>query len=349
MRVLIFSLMRLIRICSMRILQLALIPILCFAADPYGNPPSYTCDPSIRTFLYGEPFFASIREDGTAFAIRSSPSGALQGKIAEPSVRWRPGFRIGCGVHLDHDSWEGSVDWTYFRNNFIQSLETPFLTPLFIDASSYSQIPQGFFQHAKEQWKFSLNSLCFLIYRPYFLSEQLGIVPQVGLFANWIDQNFAIFYRSDALTSGVVAFQTTIENDSWKVGPFLGTRIDWYIKKEVRLFGALKGGALYRKVFAEQQECSSGNSQGDVRIFLVENVSSIQPWLDCQFGFGWGACLNCAKNFLEVTFLYETQYFWHELYSRTLFEQIPDSQNRFLNNLGDLGIQNASVRIRLDF
>ena len=80
----------------------------------YGNPPSFCGEKTVRAFLYGEPFLASVREDGISFAIRSTGS-PLQGKFVEPAARWRPGFRVGGGVHFDHDAWEGSVDWTSYR------------------------------------------------------------------------------------------------------------------------------------------------------------------------------------------------------------------------------------------
>jgi hypothetical protein len=324
------------------------LPCLC-CAQQYGNPPSFPCEALIRVMLYGEPLLASLRQDGISYAIRASLEGPLHGTFVEPLARWRPGFRIGCGVHFDHDAWEGGVSWTYFRSQLIQTVQDPFLTPLFIDASSYQQIPQGFMQEAKEQWRCSLNNLMVLLSRPYFLSQQLGIVPQVGFLANWIQQNLLISYRSDAVGTGVVAYQTTMGNDSWKVGPCIGTRVDWYIRKEIRLFGGVQGATLYRRVQAEQVENAIGNVGGDVRIFLTESAIVLQPWIDGQFGLGWGSCFRCAKTYLEVTLLYEVQYFWHELFSRTLMQQIPSSQNRFLNQYGDLSMQSASIRMRVDF
>lgn len=331
------------------IFSLFALPLLATEIE-YGNPPTFPSEKGLRMFLYGEPFLASLREDGLAFAIRAHASAVLHGKLVEPSTQWLPGFRIGCGTHLNHDSWDWMLDWSYFRNNVVRTEKMPFLTPIFIDASSYAQVPQGAFQEAKEQWTCSINTLCFGLTRAYFLSEELAIAPRMGLLANWIDQNIEVSYRSSSLSSsGVVAYQTSIENNAWKVGPSVGTKIDWYIKKEVRIFGALQGAMLYRRVNARQRENSVGNTEGDFRIFLNECMGALQPWFDTQLGFGWGSYFNCSKNFVEITFQYETQYFWHELYSRTLYQQIQGGQNRFLNNLGDLSMQSASVRIRLDF
>lgn len=315
----------------------------------YGNPSSFQGAKSIRSFLYGEPFLASIREEGVAFAIRST-GAPLQGKLIEPSSHWRPGFRIGAGIHFDHDAWEGIVDWTYFCSNFIHSIENSFITPLFIDASSYAQVPQGFFQNAKEQWTFSFNKLRFALFRPYYLSKELAIAPVIGAFAALIDQGLEISYRSNLPSaSGVVAYQTDIENNAWRVGPLVGTKLDWNIKNGFWISGALQGAALYKRCTSRQRESSVGNVNGDFRILLDENTYNIQPWVDCQLGLGWGAYFNCLRNYVEVGLIYETQYFWGELFSRTLYQQVNGTQNRSLNSLGDLSMQSAALRIRLDF
>lgn len=315
----------------------------------YGNPSLFLGEKTIRVFLYGEPFIASICEDGIAFAIRSR-GAPLQGKVIEPSIRWRPGFRLGAGVHFDHDAWMAAADWTYFRNNQICSIGSASITPLFIDASSYQQIPQGLFQGAKEQWLLSLNIFRFTLSRPYYLSKELGITPLIGAMVGWIDQDLSISYRSNSLSQvGVVAFQTDVENNAWRVGPLVGTRLNWFIRRGVWLEGALQGALLYKRCNARQYESAVGNNSSDSRVRLAENATNIQPWFDSQLGIGWGYYFNSLCNYIEVSLLYESQYFWKELFSRTLDQQIAGSQNRFLNNLGDLSMQSASLRIRLDF
>ncbi len=348
MRALIFSL-------------LASAPLLASSEECYGNPPAYLGKPCIRSILYGEYFFASVREDGLSYAIRSSSGNPLSGKLIEPSDRWRPGFRIGFGSHLAHDSWEISGDWTYFYSDLIQTVHASFaspgstyLTPIFIDASSYAQILGGkSLQEAKEQWTLSFNAITFALSRPYYLSRQLSVRPQTGLLAGWIDQDVEISYLTSAPPAGggndVVAYQTMIQNDTWRAGPFFGGMMDWYIQRKFRFFGTLRAAVLYRSLHFNQTQVSVGNSGGDFRLFLRDASHRLQPWLDCQLGLAWGTFFRCSRHYFEAGLQYECQYFWHEFESRVLCQQISNSQDRSVNNLGDLSLQSVALRLRLDF
>jgi hypothetical protein len=346
----------------MRALIFSLLPIatLC-AQEPFGNPTMFSRQPNIRTFLYGDFFFGSVRQDGLAFAIRSNDGQVLHGKFLELPDRWKPGFRLGFGSHLGHDAWEVSGDWTYFRSNIVQTAHAPaasagstYLVPLYIDASSYTQLLTGkSLQEAKENWTLSFNSLCFGLCRTYYLSKELGIRPQAGVFAAWIDQDVDISYRSDAAPPGfgnnVVQCNTYIENDTWKVGPFLGTKLDWYILRKFRIFGGAQTAILYRRLNFQETQVSIGNSNGDFRTVLPESSRRLQPWLNCQLGVAWNSFIHHSRNFFEIALQYEGQYFWHEFESRMLYEQVAGSQNRNLNNFGDLSLQGVALRFRLDF
>ncbi len=341
---------------------LASSPLSLFADECcYGNPPAYLGKPCIRSILYGEYFFASVREDGLSYAIRTN-GNPLDGKLIEPSDRWRPGFRIGFGSHLAHDSWEISGDWTYFYSDLIQTVHAAFapagstyLTPIFIDASSYAQMLGGgkSVQEAKEQWTLSFNTISFSLSRPYHLSRELSVRPLTGLMANWIDQDVAISYLTSAPPSGggnnVVDYRTLIQNDTWRAGPFFGGMMDWYIQRKFRFFGALRGAALYRSLHFSQTQTSVGNSGGDFRLFLRDASHRLQPWVDCRLGLSWGTFFRCSRHYFEAGLQYECQYFWHEFESRILCQQIPNSQDRSLNNLGDLSWQSVGLRLRLDF
>lgn len=341
---------------------LACAPLSVFAGeDCYGNPPAYLGKPCIRSILYGEYFFASVREDGLSYAIRSPNGNPLSGKLVEPSDRWRPGFRIGFGSHLAHDSWEISGDWTYFYSDLIQTVHASFappgstyLTPIFIDASSYAQILGGkSLQEAKEEWTLSYNAISFALSRPYYLSRQLSVRPLTGLLAAWIDQDVAISYLTAAAPAGggndVVAYQTFIQNDTWRAGPFFGGMMDWYIQRKFRFFGTLRVAALYRSLHFSQTQVSVGNSEGDFRFFLRDASHRLQPWLDCQLGLAWGTFFRCSRHYFEAGLQYECQYFWQEFESRVLCQQISNSQDRSVNNLGDLSLQSVALRLRLDF
>lgn len=326
----------------------------------YGNPPSYSGKPCIRSILYGEYFFASVREDGLSYVIRSTNGNPLQGKLVEPSDRWHPGFRIGFGSHLAHDAWEISGDWTYFYSDQVQTVHAAFaapgatyLTPVFIDAASYTQLLGGkSLQEAKEHWTLSYNAISFALSRPYRLSPELSVRPGLGLLALWIDQDVSVSYKTYAAPvggNGVVQYDTFIQNDTWRTGPCLGGVLDWYIKRKFRVFGALRAAALYRSLNFSQRQASVGNSGGDFRLSLQEASHRLQPWMECRMGAAWGTFFRCSRHYFEAGLHYECQYFWHEFESRVLCQQIANSQDRNLNQLGDLSMQSVALRLRLDF
>jgi hypothetical protein len=302
-----------------------------------------------------------VREDGLSYAIRSSDGNPLNGKLVEPTDRWRPGFRIGFGSHLAHDSWELSGDWTYFYSDLIQTIHAPqaptgstYITPIFIDASSYSQLLGGkSVQEAKEQWLLSFNAITFALSRPYYLSHELSVRPQAGLFAAWIDQDVNVTYKTYAAPAGggndLVNYSAYIQNDTWRAGPFFGGMVDWYIRRKFRLFGTLRAAALYRRLHFSQIQVSVGNSGGDYRLYLSEDSHRLQPWLDSQLGVSWGTFFRHSRHYFEAGLQYEVQYFWHEFESRVLYQQVTGTQDRSLNNLGDLSLQSVALRLRLDF
>lgn len=327
--------------------------------DPscYGNPPLFGDKPCIRTFLYGDFFYASLSEDGLAYAIRSRSGNVLSGKVLEPPSPWRPGFRVGFGSHLSHDGWEIRADWTYFRNDIVKTahasfapLGSTYLVPLFIDGESFQEwITTHSVQEAKEHWVCIFDTLLFALNRSYFLSKRLLISPEVGLFAAWISQDIDISYRSGGAPVSVVNYQTLIENNTWRVGPTIGTKLDWYLRRKLSFFGAVRAAACYRPLLFQQTQHSVGNSGGDFRISLGERSRSIQPWLDLQLGLAWRSFIHKTHNFLELALQYETQYFWHELAARTLFEQVSGSQDRNFPTQGNLSVQIAALQLRIDF
>ena len=225
-------------------------PLLVSAAE-YGNPPQFSAEQhSQRTFLYGECLFASPSCEGLAYVIRSNGVNPLHGKLTEPSERWSPGLRIGLGSHFAHDSWEFSGDWTFFSSNIVQSIHSDNLTPIYIDASSYAQIEPV--QQAKEQWTLGFNALNAALSRLYFLSKELDIRPQVGVIASWIDQDVRISYRNNTSASGLVAYETSITNNSFRIGPSLGTHLNWHIRRKFRIFGGGVASLALRNLKVEQ-------------------------------------------------------------------------------------------------
>ena len=323
------------------------LPLFLQAAE-YGNPPQFSADRhNQRTFLYGEFFFASPSVEGLAYTIRSSGGNPLNGKIVEPSERWSPGFRVGFGSHFFHDSWEFSGDWSSFTSKVVQTIHGENLTPIYIDASSYAQIQPV--EQAKEQWDFSLNALTVGLSRLYFLRAELDIRPRVGFIASWIDQEVNVSYRNNTASSGLVAYQTAIVNDSFRVGPFLGTHLNWHVRRKFRVFGGALASASYRSLHFQQVQTSVGNTDGDFRVNLTNDLKKMQPYLDCQLGVAWGSFIKKDRNFCELALQYEAQYFWHEFESRILYEQVGSSQDRSLDTLGDLSLQSVALRLRLDF
>ena len=314
----------------------------------YGNPPEFSEERHAqRTFLYAEFFFGSPSVDGLAYVIRPSADDALTGKFTEPSEQWDPGFCVGFGSHFAHDSWEFSGDWSFLASKAVQTVHGDSLTPLYIDASSYDQIEAV--QQAKEAWDFSLNALTGRLGRLYFLSQELDIHPEIGILASWIDQSVQISYRNNTATSGLIAYQTNISNNSFRAGPFLGTHLNWHIRRKFRIFGGGSAALCYRTLQFEQTQISVGNTDGDFRIYLTDDSKRLQPYLNCQIGVAWGSFIKKDRNFCEIALQYENQYFWREFESRLLYEQVDSSYDRSLNTFGDLSLQSVALRLRLDF
>lgn len=254
----------------------------------------------------------NIREPGLANNRYPLEDGVIQGFSSdEHSTDWNFGFRIACGFYLNHDAWDLSAAWTYFRinNDKSSTVNGGILLPLWLDPGIdvVGDVADGTNNNitSSARWTANLNSFDLRLGKPYHVSRYVILNPHFGMRFGWIEQDFLSrnggTYRADQGTDTNV--DMTADNDFWGVGARAGLDTEWHLGSGWFLFGNIAASMLYSFF----DICQDVNFEQADRTELKHEFTAIVPNADIALGICWNKYFSKNRYLFALKAAYEFQ------------------------------------------
>lgn len=323
------------------------------------------------SFIYWQPSqdnmnFAIVNNYGVADLWTTTQGFA--GHCVEMDFHFKPGFKVGLGMNLQVDDWDGYVEYTrvhghHSRSTTGYSWPSVYATwgnPFYYVVGGGGQVYQS--AHAKYN-----NHLDFVdaeMARKYYVGKSLLFRSAWGARAGWILQNVHVNYAnnttavtasSDGTVRSVPSYVDVYSrNHSWGVGPRAGLTMDWLLGAGLRFFGSGYGDILYTKYSLKDKTVLTPLVTtgllvlGDPVIFTNhDKVGALRTHLDFEAGFGWGSYLDNHNWHFDLSLAYGFQVF----FDQNMFRHYEDSSVFGVTTApnGNLYVQGLTLTTRLDF
>jgi hypothetical protein len=281
--------------------------------------------------------------DGTAYAAtnnRFSVAQPIEGYVKEENLGWDFGFKIGVEKQLSYDHWSLWAEFTYFKTEGSSSVEGNIENAIIPLKGPYSEAVQV----ANSQVRFNFLNLDIDLSRAYFVSKTVSLNPFVGIKNTWnVIKQEARFTRGIHLRKDTAAILD--QSKMWGIGPQLGMDTHWYIGNGFHGFGLFSASLLYSYFQIKQDAFVTPSEAMD--LFIRQSMHRFIPNMNLSLGMVWSRYLNQKKNYLELSLVYETQYYWKLNETFTLY-QFNDSL-RTQNSREDVALYGVTFQINFFF
>lgn len=252
-------------------------------------------------FLYWRPVvenaWRTIRVDNAAFG--EPALGSIQTEIAN-TFGYRPGFRIGLGMHLPcFDNWLLSADYTWYHHGF--SKTDTATQPSFLASTSAAGtlLVAPIYSAITTKYHLALDVVSVNIQRPNYIGQQVILSPFLGI--KWMRGQQK--YRQDCtspLTQVTDNAHATVSYDGIGVGA--GMDGSWLLCWNLRLIGKADVGLIYpyHHKFSQTATFTPFTPAP-----LIVNVKQHDRHLDILakggVGLGWGSYFCCNRYHLDLS------------------------------------------------
>jgi hypothetical protein len=247
-----------------------------------------------RTVL--ENTWRTIRVDN---AIFGQPAlGTTQTEIAN-TLEYRPGFRIGLGMHLPClDDWLLSADYTWFHHGF-SHLDTA-NAPSFLASTSAAGtlLVAPIYSAIRTKYHLALDIVSLNLQRPNYIGQNVILSPFLGLKWRHGQQK----YRQDCtspLTQVTDNAHATITYDG--IGIAAGMDGSWLLCWNLRFIGKADVGILYayRHQFS-QAATFTPFTPAPLFVNVKQHDRHIDLLAKGGLGIGWGRYLCCNRYHVDL-------------------------------------------------
>lgn len=323
----------------------------------YNIPANIAVQGSYDVFTTASFIYWSSSQDNMSLGIVSDTSDtlySLNGNVVQLEESFSPGFKVGVGMNLDRDSWDGYLEYTWYRSS--QHVHTGLNTSgssFLLPAYAVPQVSSPRFFDGFEKWRLYCDFLDMEIARHYYVGTALSFRPFMGVRGAWISQNVNVDYLNNVdvnIPSQNVSISQ--KSASWAVGPRAGLCSDWMIGKGIRMTGSGSVDLLFTQYtnikFYEQATTALGVLvPGGLYAVKEKDNNHLRAHLDLELGYGWGTYFKKDRWHIDLFAGYEFQIF----FDQNMFHSFIDSQNlgKVILPHGNLYIHGLTSTVRLDF
>lgn len=304
------------------------------------------------SFTYWNPLQERM-EPGIA-GDTSDPLYILEGKMIDADFGFKPGFKIGLGINMDHDKWDTLFQYTWFRGTFdtnksVDPTEDKVIYPSWMVPFFTSPL----FYNVKQKWELGMDLLDWDLAKHYKVGKALSCRTSFGLRAAWIRQNLSVDYL-DAVPFFAVTENVSVKqsSDSWAIGPRMGLTTDWLLGKGFRLYGTGSGDLLFTqytnlKFLQEGLNASGDVVSGTVYSVKQRDLNTLKTHIELEIGLGWGTYFAKNKWHIDLSAGYNFQTF----FSQNMFRVFSDANALGVNTApnANLYMNGLTTNLRLDF
>ena len=239
-------------------------PLMC----AYNAPVNTMIKCPMDVFVTASFIYWQAKEKGLELGITANTETAdngcdpcKTGSVINMDFDFKPGFKVGLGMHSDYDNWHLYLEYTrlhltdhktYKLNDDCACNDDcdPFppcteILPVRIAEDLYLNVAKG-------KWTMNLDVLDLELGRAYWVGTELTFAPFVGLRGGWLDQKMRAKYCGRVDDEGCavpscISYITTNKSDSWLIGPRVGIDTNWHVWEGFRLFGNTAFSLFYQR------------------------------------------------------------------------------------------------------
>jgi len=328
------------------------------------------------SFIYWQPILdngnVALVNDNTRAQFTNAAPFKFAGNFVEMNFQYKPGFKVGAGVNLQTDDWDGYAEYTRVHgshnvasNGGYIGTSPPNVYPTW---GSPFLVSQGSQVYNRVAATFD-NNLDFIdaeMGRKYYVGRNLVFRSAFGARGAWIIQSMVVDYTNSQSAVSASAsgnsfqqsvpgvFHVVSESHSWGIGPRMGLTMDWNLGEGFRFIGSGYTDILYTKYVLQDKSRftatitnSPFTADQPVDFLAKDTVKAVRAHLDLEMGLGWGTYFDNNNWHFDLLATYGYQVFFQQ----NMFHHYNDDQmlgNSTAPN-GDLTVNGLTVTARFDF
>lgn len=312
----------------------------------YNAPARIDVRGSWDIFAYGSFIWWNPIQEGMELAISDDTNTVnlpiVNGRVINMDFKYKPGFKVALGINMDHDNWDGIVEYTWLHFTQRQSSGRPVSGILRTIQAHPENVPEAVSTSAK--WRASLDIVNAELARSYYVGTHLTFRTHFGARLALIDQRFVPRYNPSTNETSTVRCRNT--SDSWGLGPRAGLDSNWLLGLGFRVFGNAAADILYTRYKLKTEEDQAANPNA-LALRVKDKISYLRPHAELQMGLGWGTYFDNNNWHVDLAASYDFHVFWNQ----NMFRQFYSSTSEGLSSLryGDLFLHGLTVTLRFDF
>lgn len=269
-------------------------------------------------------------------------------------TKYKPGFKVGLGVDLGMDHWQGYAEYTWFRSTTSTSSGAAPAAiantnnPVWVMSDWNMGQTGNNTSLFSSKWRVNMDLLDVALTRPYYQGNHLIVSPFGGLRATWIRQNLR--QESTRTGSNAPTLPVTFHHKSngWSLGPRAGFGGEWHLGWGFRFEGDVAGCIAFTQYTKVSGRADAIDSRVSPVPFLAEysNYNTVRFNNDMNVAIGWGDYFDCRNYHLDILLSYDFQIFWNQNMMRQL---VDDTVALTGHAPGNLYLQGLTVRAQFDF
>lgn len=292
-------------------------------------------------------------KDNTLKTTSAGEGNINSGPLKSLRFKWDWAFRVGLGINMSHDNWDGNLQYTRFTTE--NSNRTGVIEGQELGQSTTGLV--NLFTSGKLNWNIQYSIFNAEIGRSFFVSKKISLRPHGGLIGGWIDQKIHGKYFHGTLNSDLINATTfeRVQNDFWGIGAIGGLNSTWRIgtvhKNIFNLLGDFAGALMYGHFDLSHRTTIQGPSGPLPKIVDRDLDRSLAvPMIQAMLGISWNRSFNSDQCFVGVKIGYEFQFWFRQLQRFTTEGIAPSGLNAlYILTPQDLVLQGLTVDVRFDF
>jgi hypothetical protein len=314
-------------------------------------------------YAFGAFTYWQARQENMELAfVRDTTSTAdFEGDFVNLDFDYKPGFKVGIGMNFDHDNWDTSLIYTWFRSKNTQHTSVDGLSSEIFPLIGHPEVTDhSTYTSAKEAWHLHMDLLDLELARSHYSGMSLTFRPFFGARAAWIRQREHAIYATPiagVLENEEIVPDTTVnvvqKSYSWAVGPRAGLYSNWMLGQGFRLYGNGAGDILYTRYseLSERAEAVTAGVLGDNDHPRQKNNDSLRTHLELELGIAWASYFDNNNWHVDLAAGYTFQTFFNQNMFRHYVRNSGFGNAEAYSTCpnGDLFIHGLTATLRFDF
>lgn len=243
-------------------------------------------------------------------------------KLIEAPFKWAPGFRIGITHPLQHDKWDLSFNYTWYKTNSkvditpsTGAVYSAFIGNFYINNTNGAGLSGPIYRSASMNWKVLFNAFDLELSRQFLIREAFHLKPYIGIKAAIVNQQISTLWHSPILASfpftplNFNSATENLENNFWGIGPSIGIHSSWHVVSHLNLLGDFSGAILWGRWHFKDAYQTDISRSNNIELDPITGASSMIRGL---IGLEW------QQKSLKIHVGYEGQ-IWFNMVQYYLF------------------------------